>query len=395
MKFSLRIHIIWHPDFEEGEAVASSLYSKLTKDPLNPSRSQIGIPVYYRSESYRNDRPKPIDFDLADRNVIILLASSHMKLDEEFIKFVEDQYEAGVGCGTPFLLLPVAFRRSALNISDKLSHLNFARYYEYPSEVAEDHLEFRLFHELVRFIYGRKAVSDLNTEENRAEEQKLGKPVKIFISHTKDVNQQGGGEAVAKIFKTVSLSELGLNAFFDVLHIPVGQDFAQSIEESIEDSAVLVIHSDRYSSREWCKREVIMAKQKMLPMVVVNVFKKGEERSFPYMSNVPNFHWIADSYEDIPVLAMRMMLLVMKEVLRFKYQEIYLDALLDGSQKVSEKVIMKLPFSPELLSLLNTERVKDKNIVVYPDPPLGEEETKLLLQMRPGLSFLTPSQLDL
>ena len=49
----------------------------------------------------------------------------------------------------------------------------------------------------------------------------------------------------------------------------------------------MAVHTDSYSSREWCRREIIDAKRCNVPMVVVNSMRDVDERGFPYMGNVP------------------------------------------------------------------------------------------------------------
>ena len=55
---------------------------------------------------------------------------------------------------------------------------------------------------------------------------------------------------------------------------------------------------------------------------------------------------------------------------------------------------------PELFSLLELKRLlkekkKEFSIVIYPDPPLGAEETKLLNTMDDAFYFITPITLPI
>jgi hypothetical protein len=50
---------------------------------------------------------------------------------------------------------------------------------------------------------------------------------------------------------------------------------------------MVAIHTDSYSSREWCRREIIEAKRWNVPLVVANGISNLDERGFPYMGNVP------------------------------------------------------------------------------------------------------------
>ena len=398
-----RIYILWHPDFTKGAAVARRLYHLLGKDVTDPAKVEIGIPVFYRSEAFKNEQPKPIDLSQSQKNTVIVLADPEMKLDQHYVKYLEDLVEQADEAQNPLRILPVAFTWHALSISSKIGATNFVRYYEYEKELADKHLEFRLVHELTRYLYGHDSVTDAmnpnkgkrTTATANARGQISKRPVKIFLSHAKDPHKEDGGEKLAKLFNAFILTELGLNTFFDVLHIPVGEGFRESIEEAIKASTVIAIHSDRYASREWCRREILLAKKHGRPLVVVNAFKKGEDRGFPYMSNVPNLHWYSESMYDVQEVVLSIALLALLETLRAEYQEIYLKELLSRNPHISKQVLTRLNYIPELLSLLKLEPTEDKDLVIYPDPPLGLEETELLQAMNPYIRLATPNQLDL
>lgn len=63
--------------------------------------------------------------------------------------------------------------------------------------------------------------------------------------------------------------------------------YRQVILQKVKVSAVVAVHTDSYSSREWCRREIIEAKRWNVPLVVANCIHDLDERSFPYLGNVP------------------------------------------------------------------------------------------------------------
>ncbi|WP_204306774.1 toll/interleukin-1 receptor domain-containing protein, partial [Klebsiella pneumoniae] len=75
----------------------------------------------------------------------------------------------------------------------------------------------------------------------------------------------------------------GLATFFDVHDIPTGVRFDRAILLQVRVSAVVAVHTDSYSSREWCRREIIEAKRWNVPLVVANCIADADERGFPYM----------------------------------------------------------------------------------------------------------------
>nr|WP_241394800.1 hypothetical protein [Clostridium beijerinckii] len=77
------------------------------------------------------------------------------------------------------------------------------------------------------------------------------------------------------------------------------------------------------------------------------------------------------------------------EVLRHKYQGLYIRFVLQScGLNISEKNILSYP--PELFSLVQTVD-KEENIIVYPDPPLGNYEVALLKRYQTNLQFITPT----
>jgi hypothetical protein len=46
--------------------------------------------------------------------------------------------------------------------------------------------------------------------------------------------------------------------------------FQKVLLKQVRLSAVVAIHTDSYSSREWCRREIVEAKRWNVPLVVAN-----------------------------------------------------------------------------------------------------------------------------
>ena len=69
--------------------------------------------------------------------------------------------------------------------------------------------------------------------------------------------------------------------------IAAGHNFEKEIRANVADSAMVIIHSDTYSDRSWCRKEALFAKHYACPVLVVNAVTTGEERLFPYLGNVP------------------------------------------------------------------------------------------------------------
>ncbi|MCY4226463.1 MAG: toll/interleukin-1 receptor domain-containing protein, partial [Gammaproteobacteria bacterium] len=93
------------------------------------------------------------------------------------------------------------------------------------------------------------------------------KKIKVFISHSK---HDRDGETIGISIRDWIHSHSQLDSFFDIYDIPSGLSFDGILKHEIGAGVFLAILTDSYSSREWCRREVIEAKRRRVPMIVVN-----------------------------------------------------------------------------------------------------------------------------
>ena len=78
-----------------------------------------------------------------------------------------------------------------------------------------------------------------------------------------------------------------LSSFLDIYDIPAGLPFAAVMDHTIQIGMLLAIYTDSYSSRQWCRHEVMEAKRNNIPMLVVDCLETVDERALPYLGNVP------------------------------------------------------------------------------------------------------------
>jgi hypothetical protein len=370
----LNIYVVWHPRFANGQAIAEQIYSRFDHDVNDPISRGLAIPVYFRSASASTNGglPLPVPFNRTQHCVIVALISREIVLDDEWVRYVQnlhDEAEKGQGSHRMF---PVSMSQSALD-SGILETPNFIRYHQFEDSRKTPQLLIWLTHELGRFLGSPR--------HNNAGVKQSPPPVKIFISHAKQ-----DGLDLAKNLRA-AISETPTDNFFDGFDIAPGYDFDKEIEANISNSVLLVLQSDAYSSRPWCRREVLLAKQLQCPIVVVNALEHNERRSFPYLGNVPVIRWAGNNQREVIDLALL-------EYLRFSYTKHRLDYLVAAQRIPSDAQLFIRP--PELLDcreLINC-RLSDEEppkLVLYPDPPLGIEEIDSLSAFCPAARFTTPT----
>jgi hypothetical protein len=175
--------------------------------------------------------------------------------------------------------------------------------------------------------------------------------------------------------------------FFDTRDIPPGWDFEDELRSQIERSAVIAIRTDAYGSRPWCRRELMIAKKSGCAIIVVDALTSSEDRSFPYLGNVPTIRWDPsdpDRVREVLNIALRELLRVVftSELMRFE---------------LGEPPPLGLRFTarpPEAAYVVPFESPPPGEAwtLVYPDPPLPEDEAEVIRQIYPRLRMKTLTQ---
>ena len=114
-------------------------------------------------------------------------------------------------------------------------------------------------------------------------------PVRVFISHAKHFSgtetDLPGGPLYEQVRSVIADTPPG--EFFDAHDLLPGTDWAAELEANAGTSAMLMVRTDRYASREWTQREVLVAKQHDVPIVGLIALTEGEARGSFLMDHVP------------------------------------------------------------------------------------------------------------
>lgn len=381
----LSCHLLWHSAFSEGPGLADVVYSQLCRGVAQPMSRGIGIPIFFHSWS--DPRPdiliKAIALDSAQRTLVLPLVENLMVISNEWqasLEQLSSKFEATPQ--GPHRLMPVALSENSYNISTKISRLNFLRLQSEPPASRPERLVAKLSHEICRLLL------QSDTSMSYMQPAPVGEgpaPVRLFLSHAK----QDGLTIVAELLEYLGKNS-PVEAYFDATNIPPGFDFQAEIERGVRKSAVLIAHSDLYASREWCRREVLFAKKYQCPILVVNAVSKGEDRSFPYLGNVPTIRW----NKSDPSRCQQVVDLAVREVLRSAYFRAHLESMQEAQLVPPDYQVLTRP--PEILTYVDLPRVgatadAGPVPVIYPDPPLGDEEVALIHGILPNAKLTTPT----
>lgn len=347
----LSVYVLYHSDNKEGSEIYERLYKLLCRDAGNPFFDGLDIPVYYSSGT-DTKAINALDYSRAEKTVILLLIDQKMYISEAWRTIVKDIPN------TPNVwLCPISQYQYAFDFSERTEYQQFISLKTYSILANWQEFKTRLFDYLIR---------SLSPDPK--------KKLKIFISHSKR-DKDNLGRVNAENLRDYLRKETKGDSFYDVNDIVDGFRFDKQIESAIKESLLIVLFTNTYSSREWCRRELLTAKKYKIPAIAVFMVNGDIDRVFPYIGNIPSTIYNGDWR---PVLN-----LLFRTALD-QYHELSLLG------KLSDADTSVLPFSPEAFSLSVVDGTKRK--VLYPEPPLGPEEVEILQAIRSDTKFYTPMQ---
>jgi hypothetical protein len=367
------VYIVWHPAFAAGGAIAETLYNHFRRNLFENVAGGAGLSVIYRSEPREGSAaPMPIDFGEGETASVVVLFDENFAGDtsySDWLRRVRAQTEEE---GLRARLFPVAIDGALVRSGITEQAVRWDQWEAMEDRPRERRLISGLTYQFARMLRFYLERLRHPADEEGALERYLIK-VNVFLSHSK---HDDDGERIAKMVRKALFDGDGLASFFDVNDIPPGLAFDRVILNQIRVSAVVAIHTDSFSSREWCRREILHAKRESVPLVVANCITDTDERGFPYMGNVPIVRMDPKSVDRIDDIIGRLLDEVLKDFLwRCRVELVRADA---------GDMVRFLPRPPELISLVGIDLPADTDIVlVYPDPPIGAEEERLFEDIAP------------
>lgn len=353
-KTPLNIYVLYDIASEDAEKLYEHIYTQLCRDASRPLSDGLDIPVYLRT-NIKNDEITAINYNACETSIVIILIDIYMYGDKVWQGYVKSIYDKSQEQDSKIFVLPVALCDYAVDFAG-MKKLNVIKYNDNNIFKHIDDFDIRLYDAILSFL-----------------KNKPGKRLQIFISHAKKDGAEKAEELRSYITKNTKL-----NFFFDVNSIADGFDFETAIQENTKNSLLVALNSDAYSGRDWCQREITIAKEHFCPIVLVDLIGKFLDRSFPYLGNIP---WVAYTDNNWQIV----LKILLKTSLNYEYQQRLLSYVVTKRKYKDFKVI---PFQPELFTVT---AIKEKNIV-YPNPILGYSEMKLLQNRFADKTFTTPSQ---
>ncbi len=374
----LVLYIVWHPGFADGAVIADALREHFRRRLFENVAGGTGLSVIYRfAAAPGSTMPLPIDLDEAETTAVVVLADPELVADAAWTEYVRALVTRTERAGLGTRIFPVAIEPGVIGRLGLEEQALRWDCWVCSSEERRRRLIAELTYEFCRML--RHYLEHLKhpAEEDAALDRYL-KKVQIFLSHSK---HDGDGERIAYAIRDRLHSGHGLSSFFDVHDIPAGLRFHKVLLQQVRVSAMVAIHTDSYSSREWCRREVIEAKRSNVPLIVANSISDLDERGFPYMGNVPVVRLEPHGADRIDFVIGRLLDEVLKDFLWRCRVEV--------ARAAADCNVIFVPRPPELISLAGLPSAVDvpEPMIVYPDPPLSAEEERLFADVAPRVQL--------
>ncbi len=350
MKTPLSVYLLIDKKNRLATEIFNRFYTLLCRDVEQPLSDGLDIPVYLISND-ENGEIKSVDFEQSEKNAIFFIADMAVYLGDtkwrDYILKLKKQIEGGA----PAVLYSV----KQFEYATDLSFIKKDQMIIPPNDdiiKGWDEVSSRIYDCLIRYM------KDMPQDK-----------LKLFISHAKK-----DGLLVAENLRNSLRSKTKLDSFFDKNDIIEGVDFEKQIKENVKSSLLMVLDSDAYGTRQWCQKEILCAKKYGVPIVVVDMHSDVITRTFPYMGNVPSVRLKDDNLDSAINLLLR-------TGLRYEYQKNYLTKIVKEGNNDDFDI---LSYQPELLDM----HMLGKNNVLYPEPPVSEEERRILNSTKKN--FITP-----
>jgi hypothetical protein len=381
----LRLYVVFDPAFAAGHEAWRLFAQAFGCLGMNRDATRFGVPVHARFAPWGAEQaglpgaqqPRRIDLQQAASNVVLLLVDPVMSGFREapWAAYVADlRKQMGARAGQDLLVPVLLSSRIPSFVQEQGIRPADARL------PADERGQTRLLVQLLNAIL---------VQRHPHMPQSAHQPGHgIFVSHAK----RDGLDTAKRIVETIGKVNEGLGprCFFDADSLLPGDDYPQRFERAIGAGSLLAIVTDAYHTRPWCRWELLTAKRLGRPIVVADLSAGRIERTYPYLGNVPSLCVAASAEGELSDGEVeRLTLALLSEALRVELWQQH------AAEQLAGRPARLLARPPELVDLVPAAggaAAGAPDWVVYPDPPLGSEETELLGLAHPQGAVLSLSQ---
>ena len=367
------LHVVWHPGCVAAPPIAEELRHHFASDRFHRIAGGAGVTVLLRDVGEPDSTAPPaIDWAVGQIVAVMALVDQVFAADADWMTYLNGLAGQADEAGFANRVFPVVLDASAL-AGLEVQALRWDRWPE--GRRRSGRLIRELTHEFTRMVRHWLASRQGRPDD---ELRRYREKIQVFLSHSKHDQE---GEAVAKAIRGWMNDHSPLASFLDVDDMVAGVRFDAAIEDVIRHGVLVAIYTDSYSSREWCRREAMLAKRHGVPMIVVDCLQEQDERAFPYLWNVPVIRMGASQPQHVEMVASALLDEVFKDCLWQRRID-------QHRQGATRTVFTARP--PELTTAAFAKGIAlGEWAIVHPEPPLGEEEKRLFADLLPNVRVST------
>jgi len=259
---------------QEGKSEASSEYAKMIhlalrgnlseRNPYVATRSDLAIPYRHFTESPDIDGAKLLN--AASHSVVVVLYEKGIWKSNKWSKWLQSissendpsmsEHEIiclGIGCLGEQVKddssLSSQFTIVGTEDLEDDKTLSFGEHAERSTWFA---------------LYVLQACRQILTKDLYNDELISKQKLKLFISHAKKDSLP-----LANSLRSALKAKKYFSHWYDADDLPLSSDWRQAIREGAENSVVIVIRTEEYDKRPWCRQEFLWAEQCGVPIVAV------------------------------------------------------------------------------------------------------------------------------
>ena len=375
------LHVVWHPQCAAAPAIAEALRRHFASDRYHDIAGGAGVTVLLRdADAPGSDEPPTIDWAGGQIVAVVVFLDHLAAADSRWAPYLRNILRQADERGLATRVFPVPIDADALAGGLDVQALRWDLWPEGGESGSRDHRLIReLTHEFTRMLrHWLSGQPDSAGDELR----RYRANIQVFLSHSKHDDH---GEAVAKAIRGWFHEHSVLVSFLDVHDMTAGVRFDEAIDDVIRHGVLVAIYTDSYSSREWCRREAILAKRYGVPMLVVDCLQEKDDRAFPYLWNVPVVRMDATQPDRAGQVASALLDEVFKD---------YLWQQRTAQHRLAAPRVVFTSRPPELATAAAFGGMPSdgESVIVHPDPPLGLEERGLFADTLPNTRVCTLSE---
>lgn len=362
----LSINFVWCPSDEiNAKLMINAVVNNFSRQTDKPFSRSINLPIFYYSSASSQEVPENSPQPTSKSAITFVFTSVNTVGNANWKKYVES-----LNVNENLKIVPIALDNFGISHVGALDGLNCIRAYDWCEKDSCMEGLVVLSHEIFRHCF-KSGQSD-----NYGQLHSL----KLFLSHSKHDDL---GLSYVEDLKS-SIDSSSLRRFFDATEIAPGYSFSKEINQHISDSTLVAFVTDSYSSRYWCQKEILEAKEQGRPIIIVNCLADFEDRVFPASSNVPCLtvnHGKKLDRTDV----LRILSAALTETIRFDYSLEQLKVFKDAGWFSNDTYLISRP--PEIRKML---KLKQEGVeqVCYPEPPIYSEEADWHTAI--GIKAITP-----